>query len=292
MVLLGVALACLVFQLRMPGKAIAEADYQAVAQVLETEGRPGDVVLLYPWWTERARLFLPERIPIVGYSGSDTDALELHPRIWVLAEPNLPRSDLDGFLKGFSTGRTAAGPQRKFGGLTLQPFDNHRHRPLVTNFASLLPAAQVWIEGPDGSRSDCPWDGKGHRCANGSEVIEEWHEILFAPHRCVRFYPPGGAARLVAEFSGVPAAPGVALRAGMTWDRGWFHMPELTPTDVGVDLNGQPAAVVTIQVGQQGVQAADGPPIPEGATVRIWSRAQSANLRELCVELYGLEKAR
>ena len=273
----------------MPGKAVAEADYQAVAQVLESEGKSGDVVLLYPWWTERARLFLPERIPIVGYQGSDADPLELNPRIWLLSEPNLPRSDLSAFLKSFSPSRTEAGPSRSFGNLTLQRFDNHRYRPMTLNFASLLSTAQVYVEGPDGSRAACQWDGKGQRCPNGSEVIEEWHEILFAPHACLRFYPPGGPSKLVAEFSGVPAAGAVVLRAGLTWDRGWFRNPEFTPTDVGVDLNGQPAALVTIKPGDQGVRAAEGPPIPAGSTVRIWSRAQNAAYRELCVELYGLE---
>ena len=51
------------------------------------------------------------------------------------------------------------------------------------------------------------------------------------------------------------------------------------------------APVTTINVGEEGLKRSDGPPIPEGATVRLWSRAQNANLRELCVELYGLEKA-
>ncbi len=287
-----VALACLVFQLRMPGKAVAEADYQAVAQVLAAEGQPGDVVLLYPWWTERARVYLPERLPIVGYQGSDTDALEHHPRIWLLSEPNLPRADLGGFLKAFSVRRPEAGPARSFGNLTLQRFDNQRYRPTQVNFAGLLASAQVYLEQADGSRSPCQWDGRGQRCPNGSEVIEEWHEILFAPHRCLRFYPPGGSTKLVAEFSGVPATASLALRAGLTWDRGWFHMPEITATDVGLDVNGQAANVLTIPIGREGVQAVEGPPLAEGSTVRLWSRAQNPSLRELCVELDGLEQAR
>ena len=123
-------------------------------------------------------------------------------------------------------------------------------------------------------------------------MIEEWHEILFAPHRCLRFYPPGGATKVVAEFANVPAAGVLTLRAGITWDRGWFHMPELTPTDVGLDVNGQAANVLTIPVAKEGLQTVEGPPIPEGGTVRLWARAQNAQLRELCVELTGEEKPR
>ena len=72
-------------------RAVAEIDYQAVAAVLESEGKPGDVVLLHPWWTERARIYVPERVPVVGYQGSESDPLELHPRIWVLSQPRMDR---------------------------------------------------------------------------------------------------------------------------------------------------------------------------------------------------------
>ncbi len=89
--LVAVAVLCLAFQLWLPSTHVAEADYQAAAQVLASERQPGDVVLLVPWWTERARIFVPEGLPVVGYQGSDADSLDRYPRIWVLSEPHKPR---------------------------------------------------------------------------------------------------------------------------------------------------------------------------------------------------------
>jgi hypothetical protein len=288
-VLVLVGLACLVFQLRMPGRAIAESDYRAAAQVLEAEAQSGDVVLLQPWWTERARLFIPERIPVVGYQGAEGDPLELHPRVWVLASTAMPASDV--YRSSLAQQRASLGPARNFGGLSLQLFDNRRfHRPLVTDYSTLLSSAKVYLERPDGSRSDCPWDGRSHRCGNGAEVAAEWHEIKFAPHKCIKLFPPGGAAKLVLEFAPTPAAGQLALRAGMIWDRGFFHTPEMTATDLVVEVDGQPATSLTVPVGVEGLLGAEGPPLAQGSSVRVWSRSQNPAYRELCVELYGVEK--
>lgn len=278
-----VALACLIFQLRMPSRTVAEADYRAVAQVLEAEAQPGDVVLLSPWWTERARIYLPERIPVVGYQGSEQDPLELHPRIWVLSQPRMGSAA--------PTVNPAAGPAREFGNLTLQLFQNAKHRPARWDARAALATAKVFLETAEGGRSDCRWDGRAHRCPNGAEVAVEWHEVKFQPRQCIKLYPPGGASKLVAEFTAVPAAAAIALRAGLTWDRGYFHMPELTPVEVGVQINGDAAASLTIPVGVEGLLRAEGPPVPAGATVRVWSRSSNPSHRELCLELYGLEKA-
>ena len=280
-----VALACLVFQLRMPSRAVAQADYQAVAQVLEAEAKPGDVVLLVPWWTERARIYLPERIPVVGYLGSDQDPLELHPRIWVLSQPRM-----DGV---YTTPNPPLTPPRSFGNLQLRLVENRQFRAPRWDAREALASAKVFLETPEGARTDCPWDPerRAHRCPNGSEVSTEFHEVKFQPRQCIKFFPPGGTSKLVAEFFNVPGADSIALRAGLIWDRGAFHMPELTPIDLGVQINGDAAAALTIPVGVEGLLRSEGPPIPEGAAVRVWSRSANPSLRELCLELYGLGKS-
>ena len=66
LVIAVVAVACLVFQIWLPTTHVSEADYQAVAQVLGAEAQPGDVVLLSPWWTERALIYLPESVPVTN----------------------------------------------------------------------------------------------------------------------------------------------------------------------------------------------------------------------------------
>ncbi len=100
-ILAAVAVGCLAFQLWLPSTHVAEADYAAVAQVLEREAQPGDAVLLAPWWTERARIFVPARVPVTGYQGSDGDDLERAPRVWVLSQPGLPRAGMDAFWAAF-----------------------------------------------------------------------------------------------------------------------------------------------------------------------------------------------
>ena len=63
-ILLAAGVFALAFQLWLPSTHVAESDYQAVAQTLTNERQPGDVVLLAPWWTERARIYVPEGLPV------------------------------------------------------------------------------------------------------------------------------------------------------------------------------------------------------------------------------------
>jgi hypothetical protein len=283
-VLAVVALGCVIFQLRMPSRTVAEADYQAAAQVVDAEAQPGDVVLLNPWWTERARIYLPERIPVVGYLDSNQDPLELHPRIWVLSQPRMGPA--------LVTANTPAGPARAFGNLELQLYENRQYRSPRWDARAALAGAKVFFENAQGARGECRWDGRAHRCPNGTEVVTEFHEVKAQPLQCIKFFPPGGDAKLVAEFSNVPAAGSLALRAGLIWDRGWFKMPELTPVELGVEINGNAAGSLTIPVGVEGLLRLEGPPVPADATVRLWSRSRNPAHREVCLELFGLEKSR
>lgn len=268
----------------MPGRAVAESDYRQVAQVLESEGKPGDVVLLSPWWTERARIYVPERFPVVGYQGSDEDPLELHPRIWVLAQPKMGG--------GLNTANPAIGAAREFGNLSLQLYENKKHRAVRWDARAAIAQARAYLENPDGTRAECRWDGRAHRCPNNTEIAVEWHELKYQPRQCFKLFPPGGATKAVLELQGVPAAPSFAVRAGLIGDHGYYHTKDFPPVDVGVTVNGAAAATLTIPTGFEGLKGVDGPAVPEGATVAIWSRAATSNHRSLCAELYGLEAPR
>lgn len=287
--LLLVALACLAFQLRLPGTHVADRDYQAVAQVLANEARPGDVVLLYPWWTERARIFVPEGLPVVGYQGSDAAPLELHPRIWVLAQPNQPRSDLGRFMASFEGSRTPVGASRTFGNLTLQLFSNGRSRPLRLSAKEALPRATVYVEQPDGSRTPCPWNGRAHRCPTGAEVLAQWHEIDFAPHQCLRLIPPGGRARLVIEFANFPASEAVELLAGYVWEKASYR-GSVGDAELGLEVNGV-VTPLSLPQGELRLKRVEAANVPEGATVRVWSHAENPAERDVCFELFGFGRA-
>lgn len=281
------AIACLLFQLRVPMLLVSDAEYDQVRQVLEAEAQPGDALLLAPWWTERARLFSPDRVTVVGYQGSDGDALEHHPRVWVLAQPDLPKSGWSAFWPAFSPSRTAVGTERSFGHLRLSLFQNGRYRPPRFSFVDSLATASVYVEGPDGSRLPCSWDGRAHRCGGGNYVAVEWHEIRFQPRRCLRLFPPGGPAKLVVELAGVTASDSLALVGGFIWDRGYFHDERFTEARLQVDVNGVQAAAIDFPKGRFGLQRAEGGAVAAGSTVRVWSRSQNAELRDLCVEVDG-----
>lgn len=282
------ALGGLIFQLRLPFRLPDESDYRQVQQALEAEGTDGDVVLLYPWWIERARLFVPTRIPVVGYQGSDADALEKHPRIWLLSQPGLPKADLDEFMKGFGARRTAIGGERVFGKLHLQLFKNDRHRPVRFDLVDLLPKANVYLENTDGAKEPCPFDGKIHRCSGGLYVASEWHELHFQPVKCLRMFPPGGQRKLVAEWNELPDATTVVLHGGYVWDRGFFHEPQFTSTTLTASINGSAASTMEFPPGREESQRSETPAIPTGATLRLSSQSANPELRELCVEAYGV----
>jgi len=44
-----VALLCLLFYARLPGRLPSEVDFRAVTERLKAELRPGDALLLFPW---------------------------------------------------------------------------------------------------------------------------------------------------------------------------------------------------------------------------------------------------
>lgn len=291
--LLAVALWALVFQLRLPGRLPTEADHRAAAAHLGAHARPGDVVVLWPWWTERARLFLPEGLTVHGYQGVEQDDFTAAPRIWVLAQPSLPRAGVTAFEDAFLPGRLRSGEAVRFGPLELTLYENRRHRPVLFSAADALQRATVYVEGPAG-RLPCRFDGRAHRCPGGATAATEWHEVRFEPRRCV-FVPPPAGARLVAEFADVPAAAALVLEAGFTWDRGFHHGPQLTPAFVRVETGagGPPLLDVAVPVGQEGLQRGEVTGTAPGL-LRLSVEARNPELRDLCVDLfaYGPEAAR
>ncbi len=146
----------------------------------------------------------------VGYLGSDQDDLGAHPRVWVLGQPELPRADVSGFQAAFLPRRTRVGAPRRAGNLKLTLYENGRHRPRHFVASEAYAKARVYLESPDGTRRDCPFDGRVHRCPGPPHlyVAPEWHEIYYQPRHCLWMHPPGGQQRLVAEFDGVPGGHG------------------------------------------------------------------------------------
>lgn len=289
--LAAAGLFALAFHARLPGRLPDEADHRAVGEVLAREARPGDVLLLQPWWAERARPFAPDGLPVVGYLGSDGDALEAYRRIWVLSQPELPGSGAGGFWEAFRRGRAPAGEERRFGTLRLSLHRNGLHRPTLFSAAEALGVAKVYLESPQGGRQECPGGPDGFHCPGGrARAGVEWHEVRFQPRRCLFMQPPGGGERLVVELPPLPAGDRLSLEAGYIWDRGWFHGPSLTPATVTVeDAAGSAHLAVRLPVGEEGLHRALGP-LP-GGLVRLALQADNPEVREVCVDLLVQGKA-
>lgn len=293
--LLAVALACLVFQLRLPSRFPSDADYEAVRARLQAEARPGDAVLLFPWWTEKARRFLPPGLPVYGYLGSDKDDLSAHPRVWVLGQPQLPRSDVSGFEAAFLPGRTAVGAPLQAGNLTLSLYENGRYRPHEFVASEAWTRARVYLESPDGGRRACPFDGRVHRCPGPPHlyVAPEWHELLYEPRHCLWMHAPGGQERLVAEFDGVPGGTALRLEGGIIWELAWQKDARLSTTHLGVDdASGERLLSISLPPGLEGVQH-DEKRLPPGAprTVKVWVQADNPDKRQVCLDVFALGDA-
>ena len=296
-VLILAAVGALLFQLTLPGKLVDEQAYRALADTLGREAKPGDVLLLFPWWTERARLFVPPSLPVVGYLGSDTDPLRSFARIWLLAQPRLPKANLSDFLSRFGVDRASLSSPRQFGNLQLSLYQNALFRPQFFDAANSYAAASVYLQLPDGSRRPCPFEGTTHRCPGPPElhVAAEWHELRYRPARCLWMHPPGGATRLVAEFSDFPFRSWVRLEGGMTWDRGAFQRDSITPVYAGLeDQQGKELFRLEFPPGADEARSAQWR-VPAGSpptgTIRLWVQSANPELRDFCVQLFSEGRA-
>jgi len=286
---LATALLALGFQLWLPRVLPTRADDQAVADVLARESRPGDVVLLHPWWTERARLFVPPGLPVIGYLGDEGDALLEHPRIWVLAQPRLPRTAESEFARAFLPGRTPLDASRALGSYTLQLYRNGRARSVRFSAAEAMETASAVVDLPGQGRLGCPREGSAFRCPGGARVETSWHEVLYQPARCLFVAPPGGTGTVEITFEGVPPADVLRFEAAIVWEHAWKHTDNLTPLNAQLlDADtGTPLASLVVRPGTEGFVAAEA----KAGSRRLRLRVQSdrADERETCLRLRALQ---
>lgn len=279
-----VALLGLAFQAQLPRAFPSDADYRGVADALATARSPGDVVLLHPWWTERARLFLPPDLPVVGYLGHTSDDLVSHPRIWVLANVHLPRTPDADFRRNFLPDRTPAGASRTFGPLTLTPYRNGRARNITGSLVDSFDRLEVAVESPGAPAQPCHRSGQRVVCPFDGTVEVAWREVLYQPVRCVFIMPPGGGRTLVVRLPEAPAADALLLEAGITWEHAWIR----DRADVQLRLDSPAGALhVRIPGGHEGFVRGESPASAAGPWVL---RVQTADPhdRQLCVRLRGL----
>jgi hypothetical protein len=279
------AIYAFLFHLTLPSKLPSESDYEAVANALEKRALPGDGVLLFPWWAERARMFVPGHLPVIGYLGSDSDSLWEHPRVWVLGQPELPRARQATFDAAFLPGRRAVGATERFGPLTLTLYENDRHRR--TNFRAITPDTprRVYVESENGEQTECPWDERAARCKDAFVTGPEWHEDFYKPLLCLHVHPPGGPRRVVVEFSKAPLGDTLTLEGGILWEYAPRQGGGRTPVHMGVEATDVRLAL-QIPVGAEGLKRVEQKvSATPSDTLRLWVQSDNALDRELCVDV-------
>jgi hypothetical protein len=288
LLLLGAATWGAAFQWKLSRSHVPDGDYAAVAEVLAREAQPGDVVLLYPWWTERARLFVPGPLSVVGHLHSDEEPLEDHPRVWLLSAPALPRSDLAAFERSHMQGREKIGGDRPHGQLVLSLWKNGLHRPARFSAVESLGAAAAHLERPDGSRSECAWNGRSHECPGGTGASVGWHEVDQVPRRCLAVRPPARGTRLVLEWPSVTASPGdaVALEGGITWEHAAKVGPEHGDVTVTASSGSNPLATLVAREGVETFYRVRGPAPAGDAPLALSVGAGGSRDRDSCIGLF------
>jgi len=280
-----VALLGLGFQVQLPRAFPSEADYRSVGRALAEDRAAGDVVLLHPWWTERARLFVPQDIPVVGYLGETADDLVEHPRIWVLANERFPWMPDADFRQHFLPERSPLGAERRFGPLTLTPYRNGRARKVLLSAADVFDRLEASVEEPGGAAPlPCRRVGARMVCPHDASVEVAWHEVLYQPVRCLLVVPPAGGRSLDVRIPDGPAAEELLVEAGIIWEHAWIP----GRADVQLQLE-SPVGVLHARIpgGQEGFVRARTPATPAGPwTLRL--RTANPQDRQTCLRLRAL----
>jgi len=189
----------LLYWIRLPFRLPSAEDYQAFQHELLGAAHPGDAVAVLPYWADRAKLYA-HGFPVVALPNLASENVERYPRLFVLAQPDLPRSSAGGELAALE-GKLAlvSGPKR-FGPLSLSLYQPRPGREASLDFTAQLERAQVSV----GLESCAPVPG-GFQCSRGpwDHVRPEWHEFDFLPRRCV-WAQPAGSDPLTLTFDQVP----------------------------------------------------------------------------------------
>lgn len=263
------------FQATLPGRLPTTTDWKAVAAVLSREARPGDAVVLSPPWAERAREFLPDRIPsrpdvalpvlaLPSYAEEAEDLPGVR-RVWLLALPGAPRAS--GAIPAQLAQRSErVEPPLHAGGLDVVL---HELRSPVLprwSLAEALPAAKVR-----------PTD---------AAVSRQVREVDRAPRACALLPLDGPAPGPVSlRFAGVPLGTSLRGHVGLVGDVSAGAPPVSLRVKVdGVEVGraeatpARPRGGVRIDTARLAgwtreveVEVAPTGPLPHGACVDLWA---------------------
>ncbi len=226
----------LLYWIRLPGRLPTEENYLAVQHELVSQVHPGDGVALLPFWADRGKLFL-HGLPLIALPDLANEAdIERFPRLWVLAQPDLPRSQASRMLARLDQKLTRRDPPKRFGSLSLSLYEPKEGRAGSYDFLARLADAQVDVGGDN--PQPCDAISGGFRCPRGqwNYVAPEWHEFDFLPRRCLWAHPVG-AEPLEIHYSQVPLRGGV--RGAFALIGGAAEIQRAAPVDLSIDVDGE-----------------------------------------------------
>lgn len=198
-------------------------EVEAGARRLRELTRPGDLVLILPFYATRAREWLGDLDPVAPKNPLAED-FDTHARVAVFSLFGAVES-LDPELERMGLARARRESPKK--GITLDVYTVSSTRTVTYSFRDHLAQARVTYEQPDGKLEACDRYGDEHgrggvmgrwSCRRDAEwfyVGREWHRMGDHPRLCLWAHPPN-AGRLRIEFPGVPLATRLAGRAGHT----------------------------------------------------------------------------
>jgi hypothetical protein len=216
--------------MRLPGELPTDADYKALFAAMQQQGRPGDAFTVLPFWAQRARTYI-HGIPFIGYpSLSDEPDAERYARLWVIAQPDLPRSDALESLHELDQKLRPVGQSRRFGPLTLALYETRPGRATTYDFRLHAGEAE----------------------ASPATPRVEWHEFDYLPRLCIRV--PQGVQQSTLVYGGVPLQHGI---------RGGFGvLGNADAARLVFTVDGREAPPVDLVAGQRGWQHFE-VPVPE-----------------------------
>jgi hypothetical protein len=163
-VLLGCLAYAIWFWLRLPARLPDEKDYLALQAALKSEAQAGDGAAVLPFWADRAKIFL-HGVPVLALPHLEAEAdAERYGRLWVIAQPDLPRSDARDSLKALGERLALVEGPRRFGPLELWLFAPRPGRAATYDFVAHADEAQTQSPG---------------------RLQAEWREFDFLPRRCI-----------------------------------------------------------------------------------------------------------
>jgi hypothetical protein len=197
--LLAATFFALLYWVRLPSRLPSPEDYQSAQHELLATSHPGDALAVLPYWADRAKLYA-HGFPVVALPNLANEDVERYPRLFVLAQPDLPRSAAGTELAALEHKLTRVSGPKRYGPLSLSLYQPRPGHEASLDVTSQIERAQVSV----GAESCGPIAG-GFQCPRGTwdHVRAEWHEFSFLPRRCL-WAQPAGAEPLVITFDQVP----------------------------------------------------------------------------------------